>query len=354
MAVNRYRIIEGQTLCWGILLLGTGGVLLACSATVQQGAIQGLALCGDVVIPALFVFLCLSYWLVESGGGFALSVVLHPLFRLLFARCAHGGIAFLLTLIGGYPMGAATLAGLKTQGVLSHKQVQGMALFLCCPSPAFAVTAVGVGMLGSFQAGVLLWSACALSTLLITVVGCRFVKAEGETAPPSYKKQDQPLTRGVVSACQTMLLICSTVILFRVVCSLLELFPFSNDIKTLLFGFAEVTNGCASATHKGLPFLAAVMGFGGLGAHLQIKGILSESMPSYPWYFLLRLGQGALCYGIAVGLCAWFPQVVPTFSANQGMQVTTHSWLPSVALVLTCMVFLGWLDPALKIRGVER
>ena len=84
------------------------------------------------------------------------------------------GSVVLLSLIGGYPMGAKSIAGLLEQGRLDRATAQRMLPFCCCAGPSFIITAVGSGMFGSAQAGILLYLVqLFVSILLGAVLGMR-------------------------------------------------------------------------------------------------------------------------------------------------------------------------------------
>ena len=137
----------------GFFLVGIG--LMFFAGQLQQGVREGLSLCARVVIPALFVYLCLCYWLTETQGLSCITRLLRPLFRVLLGNSWQGGAALLMAVMGGYPMGAAVLKRLYDSSALSARQVRRLSLGLFCPSPAFAVSAVGVGLLSSPLAGLL-------------------------------------------------------------------------------------------------------------------------------------------------------------------------------------------------------
>ena len=79
---------------------------------------RGIELCLASVIPALFPFFVVSSLLVSLGAGRAARILERP-FRALFRCGGAGAAAFLLGMLGGYPVGAATVASLVRQGDVS-------------------------------------------------------------------------------------------------------------------------------------------------------------------------------------------------------------------------------------------
>ena len=153
---GRYFIALGCVLCAAILVLD-GDVVAA-------GALSGVQLCLQTVIPSLFCFMVLTGFLINSGLYRLISLPLGPLTKGLFCLPPSMGSVVLLSLIGGYPMGAKSIAGLLEQGRLDRATAQRMLPFCCCAGPSFIITAVGSGMFGSAQAGILLSATAAATT----------------------------------------------------------------------------------------------------------------------------------------------------------------------------------------------
>ena len=333
--------------------IGVLAVLLFGAPIIGQGVKNGLALCANVVIPSLFVFFCVCYWASASGLLFTLSGRLRRLFALLLGNGRQGGIALLMGILGGYPLGAASLKECFLAGAVTKKQAKQLALGVFFPSPAFAVSAVGVGLYQSAEAGLLLWSSACLPALVMTCFLGWLIKQPPMVNTRLRLRESNGFFGGLEQACSTMLHVCALVVLGRVALQLLDCFSLPSYARLIGSAVLEVTNGCAELKPYGLPLVAAAMGFGGVSTHLQMKGILGELMPAYPLYCGMRLVQAASAYGIARLLCLWFPRVVPTFGSGTPMVVTSPSYLPAAAVVITCFVFLGWFEHTSEKRSLK-
>lgn len=335
-----------------------GIAFMICSGAVRAGAAHGLMLCASVVIPSLFAFLCLCEWISLSGSAAVLTRLLRPLLRWLMGPAWQGGMALLLCLLGGYPMGATALARLKEQGSITQQQTKGLSLWIFCPSPAFVITGVGQGMIGSLQAGLLLWSSCVLSVLLTGGVVCRVLRRfrEPAVARPTEERTfphgAQAFVEAVAAASYKMLLICGTVVLFGGIRGLLDRLPLPAAAKVWVAAMGEVTTGCAVGSGAGLslPLLGAVISFGGICTHMQCKAILGDLLPRYDSYLLMRLLQSGLTFLLLSLLCHCFPDAVPVMSSGVTPVGRAVSLLPSAALLLTCVVFLSSLNLGLEKR----
>ena len=148
------------------------GVLLLCSADTARAVREGLALCAGSVIPALFPFLAVSGLLTALDAGAAPGRGRMLLARVLGCGPAGAG-AFLLGLVGSYPVGARTVAQLYREKRISRPEACRLLLFCNNCGPAFILGVAGLGCFGSLRAGGLLWAVHMLAALGIALVRCR-------------------------------------------------------------------------------------------------------------------------------------------------------------------------------------
>ena len=165
------------------------GVLLLCSADTARAVREGLALCAGSVIPALFPFLAVSGLLTALDAGAAPGRGRMLLARVLDCGPAGAG-AFLLGLVGGYPVGARTVAQLYREKRISRPEACRLLLFCNNCGPAFILGVAGLGCFGSLRAGGLLWAVHMLAALSIALVLPRRPLPPGRDAagvrPPAF------------------------------------------------------------------------------------------------------------------------------------------------------------------------
>ena len=168
-----------RDLLLGIGLLAATLALLVDPQSAMEAARNGLALCGNVIVPSLFPFFVLSSLVVDLGLagylGRLLERVMRPLFRVNGA-CAS---ALALGFIGGYPVGARTAIALYQSGMCTRTEAQRLLAFCNNSGPAFILGVVGAGVFASSRVGVLLCLAHALASVCVGVL-FRFYRG-GET-----------------------------------------------------------------------------------------------------------------------------------------------------------------------------
>ena len=97
-------------------------LLIQNAPVVAKGAVQGIRLCLQTVIPSLFCFMVLTCFLINSGLYRFLSLPLARVTRRLFFLPPELGSILLLGMVGGYPMGAKAIASLLQQQKIAPKR----------------------------------------------------------------------------------------------------------------------------------------------------------------------------------------------------------------------------------------
>lgn len=266
------------------LLSLLGVITLICLALifpkqVSSGASRGLSLCAGVIIPSLFLFIFISDFTITSGvyksferAGFISRV----LFRL--PPCALPVI--ILGLTCGFPIGAKMTAQLYAAGEISENQAQRMLMFCVGAGAPFVISAVGCAMLGSLACGVIIFISLVLSPLIIGFI-TRFFD-ENPNNPRIKKTQyeinlSQAFVASASNAVQTMFSICTFVIIFTCLGSLIEIINPPEKAADFIKALSEVTTGCAAVCKKyPVPVTAGVLGWSGLCVHCQIMQYIKK------------------------------------------------------------------------------
>lgn len=259
-------------------------LLLLRSATAMEAASAACRLFVTAVLPGLFPYMVLSLMLV--------SKVKRPSPTLLM----------LLGWGGGSPTGA----GLLADAALTRREQVRLAVSCATMSPMFLRGTVG-GWLDSGSAGwVVLFSVLAGGGLAGLAAGRCTPDAPGTASAPSAGK---PLSLGaaVEKASRTMLLVCGTMTLLRVLSALTEgVLPpaLTLPVLTLL----EVTSGASMLAALPCPLafrtalIAGAAGFGGLAVLLQNRSVHPHGLLTPGTQLLWQAVHGGLSFVIALGM----------------------------------------------------
>ena len=360
-----------------ILLLGctlAGWLLISWPQAAANGISRGLSICSSIIIPSLFPFLVLSSFIVKSGLSRSIGRFLERPTRFLFGLpgCCAPGI--FISFIGGFPSGGIAVGELVENGSITKQQGRRMLSFCVNGGPAFIISAVGAGMMGSVQYGVMLYCAHILSSVILGIIQ-RIGVPESETLPPqnngriTNKSALTPASAFVESvngACHSLLLMCGFIILFSALLSicdavgvvkgiesiLLKMLNFSwnpNSITKMLSAFfssiLEVSCGTVEAARTGAAaplLLGMALGWGGLSVHCQIAAALHGKGLVTRGFFFSKFLQSLIGGAVSLILFRYIPVAETAFKPLTDAKVVPFTYNPTAAAALLslCALFL--------------
>lgn len=275
-------------------------VLILDGKTALDGGAQGLELCLKTVIPSLFPFFVLSTILTGALTGMQIPF-LRPLGRL--CGIPEGGEALLVSgFLGGYPVGAQSVASAYHAGQLTKQEAERLLAFCNNAGPAFIF-----GMVSTmFPAKWMAWSLWGIHVAGAVFVACLI--------PPDGKKKMDPLpgkplslTAALNASLRVMATVCGWVVLFRVILSFLNhwlgMLPVAARIA--MTGLLELSNGCcdlAAIPDCSVRFLlcSGLLSFGGLCVTMQTASVTAGL--SLSGYFTGKLIQTAFSLLLAASV----------------------------------------------------
>lgn len=260
-------------------------VLLMRSATAMAAASAACRLFVTAVLPGLFPYMVLSLMLVSR------------------VKRLSPALLMLLGWGGGSPTGARLLTGCA--GLSRREQVR-LAVSCATMSPMFLLGTVG-GWLGSSVAGTVVLLSVLIGGWLTGHVAARFTR--DDPIAPSAKAEALPMSLGVAveQAARTMLLVCGTMVMLRVLSALAaEVLPpmLTLPVLTLL----EVTTGAVEIAALPLPLslrtalLSGAAGFGGMAILLQNRSVYPAGMLSIGQQILWQGLHGAFSFVMGLGM----------------------------------------------------
>ena len=287
--------------------------LLLDAGDMRRAVAEGISLCLESVIPALFPFLAVSSLVMELGLGEWAERRL-GWFMALWGLPGAAASALLMGLVGGYPLGARTAADLKRQGLLTREEAERLLTFCNNANPAFFLSVLGAGVFTSTRTGLWLWL-IHLAAALVT--GLLLARPRGRTAPPSPFRHSShcravrlssALVTAVRSAASAMMGICAFVVFFFGLTLPLRQLP--GLAGTVLVGLAELFSLLPRLTADRTGFLlaAALSGWGGASVLCQTVAALGDSGLSAAPCVRGKAVQGLVSLLLAALLVPWvFP-----------------------------------------------
>ncbi len=329
------------------LVLTLCALLLAFSESSREGVKTGLELCLRVLTPSLFPFMALTHLFVKTGLCGALGRPLSRPSKLLFGLNGALSAVLLLSLVGGYPVGASGIGSLRRQGAVDDRDAERAALFCVCAGPGFVLSFVGGAVYHSAAIGRAILFSQVLSVL---ITGCiaRIIfpikknTARKEEPPVKALPFGQALAASVYAAAEGMLAICAYVLAFSSLAGILSALIADRAVLGACFTLLEVNTAVnALAPWAPVEQVAFAVGFGGLCVHLQIFAALGEVRVNRPLFFLFRIMQGALTAGFCHLILRQDRRAVAVFSTAGQAQgsLIGGSLLSGAALLAVILCF---------------
>ena len=293
------------TAALGLLVFFFLLLLLKNPSVATESVKNSLVLCAHALLPALFPFMVLSELLIACGFGDFFGKHFGRPVATLFGLSRESSAAVLLGFLCGFPVGARMALSLYDKGRIPKSECERLLGFSGLPSIAFLVSAVGVSLYESRRFGILLWFSCMLSTIVVGIItrkkGASVSDAHLSFVPPPLART---FTLAIANATAAMLSICAYVLFFGTVLGCLShtltAFPLPSAIRTLLYGFSEISSGVTSAASlesRPLSVLlcALSVGWSGLSIHCQLLTLCDGRGLSYRFYFRAKLAQAIFC-----------------------------------------------------------
>lgn len=262
-------------------------------AAASNSVGRALGCCIEVIIPSLFAFTILSVYLQNSGlYRIALKPLTAPLSRILGIErelCA----VFVLSMTGGFPVGAKLIHNLRAQGRLSREDSDRMMCFCFASGPSFIVGIAGLKVFNSAAVGGVIFAACALSSLIIAVIICR--RGKRITLIPAQSGYDLGagcFIGSVTGAARVMFTVCAMICGFAVITALAEICGITR-LAERFFGLFLGESSAAvlpsvleisriigiKPSFCAVPLCAALLSFGGVCVLFQISAVYGEDFP---------------------------------------------------------------------------
>lgn len=327
--------------------------LIAEPKIISEAVGAAVSDCLEVIVPSLFAFTVLAVYLQKSGlyrvALRPLTLPLSKLLRIDEELCA----VFVLANIGGYPVGASLLAELERRGAISPKNAERM---LCCcfgSGPSFIVGIVGVRVFGSAEAGLALFAACFVSSLVMALLVRTGGEIELRGSAANYTLTADAFISSVMSGARVMFTVCTMITGFSVISAVLGVLNADMLFERLfaLLGAGENSPAIFAAvlevtrikaifpTSTAMPICAALLSFGGVCVIMQVAALSGKI--SLKRFLLSRIPAAAVSAIAAIPLSKLVPPAdVQTIAPGTSAEPFTKNAVLSVCVLVMCGILL--------------
>ena len=282
------------------ILLSAGAMIMLIldSKTAINGAVEGINICLQTIIPSLLPFFLLSIMLTNAASGLNITF-LRPLGKLCGMPRGSEHI-FLIGLLGGYPVGAQTVTEAYNARYLTEKDAHRLLGFCSNAGPAFVFGIVG-SLFPSKITALLLWLINIVSALIVGII----LPGKSNECCTISRKHTFSFTNALVGAVRITGIVCGWIIVFRVLIAFLcrwLLWILPEPIKLLTIGLLELANGCyslQSTQSEAMRFIlcSVFLGFGGTCVGMQTISATGDLGSG--WYFAGKIMQAIISASVS-------------------------------------------------------
>ncbi len=302
----KYKMKNVKTLVLSMPFVAAVFFLIFMKDSATEGALNGLRLCGNVVLPAIFPFTVLTKFFFSSGMCDRISEWLRKPFGYVFGVSGESASVILLSLVGGYPVCTSLATELYTENKISRTEAEALIAYTNNATPSFIIGYIGCSVLQNRAKGILMYVCIISSALLYGVLTSKKLRIHRRAAilPPLGKNISECFVNSVVASCRSTVNVCGFIIVFSVIASAVKLLP--CPISALLLLLCELTVGVESCTAMSVFFSQRVLfslvcsfvSLSGLCVLFQVRSCCDTSFSTVP-YIKGKLFQGIFSYIIS-------------------------------------------------------
>lgn len=343
--------ILSAALCILAVLLVWAGQNAAAETTAA------VKLCLNVMIPSLYAFTIISK-LIISSDAYRLFAKPFGLFTRYILRMPEEFFpVFIISQFAGYPIGASLISGMYSSGRISRQEAEKMLCFCIGAGPAYIMAVAGAAAPLCPKAWAALFLSTAGANLLLVLITAPFRPLPKKSSNEYTVTLDaHSFTEAVISGAKSMTLICGSIILaaaFMGILSKAKLLPLITKAAAAFFkcepitaypfvrSFFEISNltSVIGDSYTVLPAAAAMLSFGGLCVHLQIKSVCG-SLSVVP-LLIARIPSAVLAFFLCRKILPNFYTVTAiSVSAPIGESISVSNNQPILSIILLIMTIL--------------
>lgn len=280
--------------------------------TAARGALNGLLLWSETLLPILLPFMILSGLLIALGMTRPFEKLLGPLLTRIFPISSAACYPLLLGLLCGMPLGAKTAADLYRLGRISERDAMFLLGFSNQASMMFLISYVAISLNVphcAFLVLLVLYSSALLSTVLFILpkrYSDKLPESSGETASAAPPPFFTALDRCIPESFATITKVGGYVILFSMLSAFVSELALPETPAAFLSGLLEITSGIQRIVKTGLApvqktaLTLGVTAFGGLSGLMQTKSVTLGTGLSMRYYAFVKLMQGVFAYFLTI------------------------------------------------------
>ena len=251
------------------------------------------------VFVSLFPMFILNDILINLNIPYYFYLLFNKLFLKVFHTSGLGAYVFIMSLISGTPSNAYILKELVELEKLSIEEANHFLTFTYFSNPLFLTVMLST----IFNARIVLKIILChyIANIIIGILMRNKAPKIVTNQKYTQNKSKSSIIKSINKSISTLLMILGTICFYMLLTFIVtNLLPDNLLIKTLISGFLEITNGLNTITSLNIfiqikeIIASAIISFGGLSIHTQIKAILEDTNMNYSYFLKGRIMQSII------------------------------------------------------------
>lgn len=300
-------------------------VFIISPSIYSKSCLNAISVWAVSVLPTLLPFFIITriiVGLIPPKPNFA-----DKLFNKVYNTPMLTSTIYLLSIISGYPMGAKLICNLHEKEYINQTDAKRLLAFCQISGPMFIVGTVGVNMLFSYKAGLIILVANIIAALINGLIFRGKKQPLKDNELILEQKNDDLLQNSVYDALISVLMVGAYIVLSFLIIDVLKnlgIINFlanticivfknlnKNSVEAVLAGFVEITRGILDLSTTPISLAtktiiaSALIGFGGFSVMMQSKSFLTKLKLKTSYMFLQKFMQGIICLILTIPLAIW-------------------------------------------------
>ena len=317
---------------------------------IGAGVENSIERCLGIIIPSMFVFMCITTFISMSGLHSLLGYPFKIIAEKVFHLPKEGVAVFLLSLISGYPAGIKLVSDCKG---IAAEQKRVLSYICCCGGPAFISGTAAQYLYPDSNAAMLMFIAIISANFITAFLFTRSLPKPEKTKRKRIIIETRALIPAVRLASSAMVQMCVMITAFGGILGILRLsggiqaitlpasriFDMSAEtVSAVIMSFLEISNivTLPSQSEVLFPVVTFLLSFGGVCVMMQIAALADKDLPIGRFIavrLLTALEAGAISR-LLVPLLELAPTDIPCSTDFQAVTPTSHSAFAAVLLVV--------------------
>ena len=322
-------------------------LLIVDSKQVIETVERSVTVCLTVIIPSLFAFMVLSQIMISGGIADILFFPLYKISSFWFKGSRRQFSVFLLSLVGGYPVGIRLLKEFSAHNKNYTAIAEKMLCYCYCGSPTFIIQIAGISIFQNAGAGLIVYfsnmAACLIMAIFINLFSKETTDVENHLT--GTKISLNTITESIEKTVKALGVICGTILTFNILLELMDHIGFmsfmeSFGVKKIFYAAFEISNLSIfeGGNYNLLPIFAALTSFGGLCIIVQTAALSGGVIPLKK--FIISRIPAALLSGIICHIIVSISGIALESSAPAPITPVLSSVNPVCSICIIVMTYI--------------